>query len=312
MTLGPAFEAKLHRFPVGAVQLVPGNQRELRLQNLGTCLEARNRGGLPDDETILGEGEVWVGRSSDCLGAHLARIEGRVAIGTLVRRFPGLALAGDPLSVGPYAALTSAVSERDSVGLAQVISSLNEGRLAAGEALTAPTGFLILGAANPFRDTVERLEEKVAAGVACFQTNVVFDVERFEEWFEPVVADVSAGILVVFALASLSVYGITIAGWSSANKYSMFGAIRASAQMISYEVAIGLTIVGALLVGAHFDHLGETEDGLVLGADDNAAAVAVLLAAAPAAAARGRDHGPGIPLRGRCGAAGARPCSATP
>lgn len=67
-------------------------------------------------------------------------------------------------------------------------------------------------------------------------------------WFNPIVADVSAGILVVFALASLAVYGVTIAGWSSANKYSMFGAIRASAQMISYELALTLAAVSALLV----------------------------------------------------------------
>lgn len=66
-------------------------------------------------------------------------------------------------------------------------------------------------------------------------------------WFEPIVADVSAGVLVVFALASLSVYGVTIAGWSSANKYAMFGAIRASAQMISYELALTLAAVSVLL-----------------------------------------------------------------
>ncbi len=67
-------------------------------------------------------------------------------------------------------------------------------------------------------------------------------------WFEPVIADVSAGILIVFALASLGVYGIVIAGWSSNNKYSMFGGIRASAQMISYELALTLAAVSALLV----------------------------------------------------------------
>jgi len=67
-------------------------------------------------------------------------------------------------------------------------------------------------------------------------------------WFEPVIANVGAGILVIFALASLGVYGITIAGWSSANKYSMFGAIRASAQMISYELSLTLAAVSALLV----------------------------------------------------------------
>jgi NADH-quinone oxidoreductase subunit H len=67
-------------------------------------------------------------------------------------------------------------------------------------------------------------------------------------WFEPIVADVNVGILVVFALASLGVYGVTTAGWASANKYSLFGGIRASAQMISYELALTLAAVSALLV----------------------------------------------------------------
>jgi NADH-quinone oxidoreductase subunit H len=77
----------------------------------------------------------------------------------------------------------------------------------------------------------------------------VFGVTLFEggRWFVPIVADVSAGLLVVFALASLSVYGITIAGWASANKFSMFGGIRASAQMISYELSLTLAATSALL-----------------------------------------------------------------
>jgi len=77
----------------------------------------------------------------------------------------------------------------------------------------------------------------------------LFGQRLFEggRWFEPVVADVGAGILVIFALASLGVYGITIAGWSSNNKYSLFGAIRASAQMISYELALTLAAVSVLL-----------------------------------------------------------------
>src|SRR5207237_10394175 len=66
--------------------------------------------------------------------------------------------------------------------------------------------------------------------------------------FEPIVAAVNVGILVIFALASLSVYGVTMAGWSSANKYSLFGAIRSSAQMISYELSLTLAAVSALMV----------------------------------------------------------------
>jgi len=65
--------------------------------------------------------------------------------------------------------------------------------------------------------------------------------------FEPIIANVNVGVLVVFALASLSVYGVTVAGWSSNNKYSLFGGIRASAQMISYELALTLAAVSALL-----------------------------------------------------------------
>src|SRR5437588_4596620 len=65
--------------------------------------------------------------------------------------------------------------------------------------------------------------------------------------FEPIIADVNVGILVIFALASLSVYGVTMAGWSSSNKYSLFGGIRSSAQMISYELSLTLAAVSALL-----------------------------------------------------------------
>lgn len=61
------------------------------------------------------------------------------------------------------------------------------------------------------------------------------------------VATIDVGLLYYFAIASLATYGTTLAGWSSYNKWAILGALRASAQMISYEVAIGLTIVGGLL-----------------------------------------------------------------
>jgi methylenetetrahydrofolate reductase (NADPH) len=99
-----------------------------------------------------------------------------------------LALGGDPLKVGPYESLAKAVADVDSLGLVRLIAGLNDGRLAAGETLESPTGFLVLSAANPLVDTVERLEQKVEAGTQCFQTNIVYDVDRFAEWFAPVVA----------------------------------------------------------------------------------------------------------------------------
>ncbi|MCH8033204.1 MAG: NADH-quinone oxidoreductase subunit NuoH [Bacteroidetes bacterium] len=63
-----------------------------------------------------------------------------------------------------------------------------------------------------------------------------------------VVADVNMGVLFVLALTSLSVYGLTLAGWSSGSKYSLLGGIRSSAQMISYEISMGFSIGGVLLL----------------------------------------------------------------
>jgi 5,10-methylenetetrahydrofolate reductase len=99
-----------------------------------------------------------------------------------------LALTGDPIAVGQYGSLAAAVSDRDSLGLTRLIRELNEGRLAAGESLSVAPDFLILGAANPLRDSTERLEQKLEAGVGCFQTNIVYDVDRFKEWFAAILA----------------------------------------------------------------------------------------------------------------------------
>ena len=98
-----------------------------------------------------------------------------------------LALSGDPLKVGPYEALATRVGDVDALGLAQLVGGLNGGRLAAGEELSTPTGFLVGSAANPLVDSVERLVQKLDAGAGFFQTNIVYDVERFKEWFGPVV-----------------------------------------------------------------------------------------------------------------------------
>jgi methylenetetrahydrofolate reductase (NADPH) len=98
-----------------------------------------------------------------------------------------LALGGDPLAVGPYEGRATRVGDVDSVGLAHMIASLNEGELLAGERLGSPTGFLVAGAANPLVDSPGRLIAKADAGVGLFQTNIVYDVERFAEWFAPVV-----------------------------------------------------------------------------------------------------------------------------
>jgi NADH-quinone oxidoreductase subunit H len=73
-------------------------------------------------------------------------------------------------------------------------------------------------------------------------------VTIFGHDIQMVIADIGVGPLFIFAIASLSVYGITLAGWSSNSKYPFFGGVRSCAQMISYEIALGLSIIPVLMV----------------------------------------------------------------
>ena len=57
-------------------------------------------------------------------------------------------------------------------------------------------------------------------------------------------ADIDIGLLYVFAIATIGEYGIVLGGWSSGNKYGVLGSLRAAAQMISYEVSLGLIVIG--------------------------------------------------------------------
>jgi len=67
------------------------------------------------------------------------------------------------------------------------------------------------------------------------------------------IADVNIGILYILALVSLGVYGVTLSGWSSNNKYSLLGGLRASAQMISYELSMGLAVLGIIIINGTFE-----------------------------------------------------------
>ena len=68
-----------------------------------------------------------------------------------------------------------------------------------------------------------------------------------------IVADMNIGLLFFLAMSSLGVYSIVLAGWSSDNKYSLLGGLRAAAQMISYEVFMGLSLVGVVALAGSFD-----------------------------------------------------------
>lgn len=68
-----------------------------------------------------------------------------------------------------------------------------------------------------------------------------------------VVADFNIGLLFFLAMASLSVYGIVLGGWSSRSKYSLLGSLRATAQLLSYEVFMGLSLMGVVMIAGSFD-----------------------------------------------------------
>ena len=84
---------------------------------------------------------------------------------------------------------------------------------------------------------------------------IPFGPQRFTIWGYKThvgIADVNISLLVLFAITALAVYGVALAGWASNNKYSLLGGLRSSAQMISYELALTLSVVGVLLIAGDF------------------------------------------------------------
>lgn len=74
-----------------------------------------------------------------------------------------------------------------------------------------------------------------------------------EKIYFSVAYDVNIGLLYMLALSSVGVYGVTLAGWSSNNKYSLLGGLRSAAQMISYELSMGLSLIGVLMIAGSLD-----------------------------------------------------------
>ncbi|HYC36801.1 MAG TPA: NADH-quinone oxidoreductase subunit NuoH [Usitatibacter sp.] len=116
------------------------------------------------------------------------------------------------------------------------------------------------GILQPIADAIKLLmkEQMIPAGAnkALFLlAPVVAVAPALAAWaivpFTPdwVIANVDAALLVMLALTSMGIYGVIIAGWASNSKYAFLGAMRASAQMVSYELAMGFALVGALMAG---------------------------------------------------------------
>ena len=106
-------------------------------------------------------------------------------------------------------------------------------------------------------------------------------------WFEgrtyPMqIARLDAGLLIVFAFGGMSIIGAMLAGWSSSNKFSMLGALRAGSQMISYELIMGLTVLGLILIYGTVDltAIAQQQSGTVLGFLLGAVSFVLLIACA--------------------------------
>ncbi len=104
-------------------------------------------------------------------------------------------------------------------------------------------------------DNVEKVIYTLAPIIAFVPALLTFavipfgiDLTLFGHEVKMVISDLNIGVLFLFAVTSLGVYGLVLAGWSSGSKYSLLGGIRSSAQMISYEVSYGLSIIGVILV----------------------------------------------------------------
>ncbi len=91
----------------------------------------------------------------------------------------------------------------------------------------------------------------IAPAIIVFTTLMSFAIVCFAPHIT--VVDLGIGLLFFLAMSSLGVYSVTLAGWSSNNKYSLLGGLRAAAQMLSYEVFMGLSLMGIVLMAGSFD-----------------------------------------------------------
>ena len=116
-----------------------------------------------------------------------------------------------------------------------------------------------LGLFQPFADVFKLLLKEIilpensnkflfllAPVLALAPAFAAWAVLPFNDWL--VIANIDAGLLYILAMSSLGVYGLIIAGWASNSKYAFLGALRSTAQMVSYEIAMGFALVGVLIL----------------------------------------------------------------
>jgi len=148
-------------------------------------------------------------------------------------------------------------------------------------------GLRIIGLFHPIADALkmitkedfipakaDRLLHTLAPMLAIFPALVVFAVIPFGDvvniagrTIKLQIADLNVGILYIFGIASLGVFGVILAGWASNNRYGLLGAMRACSQMISYEISMGLSILGIVMVfqTLQLDAIAHAQEGFLFG-----------------------------------------------
>jgi NADH-quinone oxidoreductase subunit H len=128
------------------------------------------------------------------------------------------------------------------------------------EDLTPPHVYKPLYIAAPMISVVFAL-----ASIALIPVGNVISVAGLTTPLE--ITDVNIGLLIILGITSMGVYGVALAGWSSNSKYSLLGGLRASAQMVSYEIALGLSLVGVLIMSGSFSlrQIVDAQGGTFLG-----------------------------------------------
>jgi NADH-quinone oxidoreductase subunit H len=151
-------------------------------------------------------------------------------------------------------------------------SAFSQDRLGPNRANIGP--YRVLGLLHPVADGLKMISKEdflprhgdlllhaVAPVMAIFAAFAVWAVIPFGPYAGPwlghlVVADLNVGMLAFFALVSLGAYGAALAGWAGYNKFGLIGGVRATAQMVSYEVVLGLTVIGIFM---HFGSIRPVE-----------------------------------------------------
>ena len=124
--------------------------------------------------------------------------------------------------------------------------------------------------------TADKALNRLAPGIALFAALMGLAVLPFgpaiaiEGWgtLTLYVSDLNVGVLFLLGVGSLHVYGVILAGWSSGNKYSLLGALRGAAQLVSYEIVLGMSLVGVVMIGVDGGSFwGQMQDGVDVWSD---------------------------------------------